>query len=206
MLPRVGSFQYKRRTGHCYRPQRSWGKVIFSQACDILFTGGVPGPGGGGAWSGGVHGPRGVPGPEGGGAWSRVGTWSWGGWCMVPGGGAWSQGGVWSWGVHGGDPPGRLLLPAVRILLECILVQSSWSSLPYGLVTCDLRNYCDCVDDCLNHFLYCNRNSLTNNKRKCAPYNSTGYYSTISSCNRRNLVIRRCDYTFTRLFFLLHYK
>ena len=31
-----------------YRPQRSWGKVIFSQARVILFTGGgvVPGPGG----------------------------------------------------------------------------------------------------------------------------------------------------------------
>ena len=28
-----------------YRPQRSWGKVIFSQACVIMFTGGVPGPG-----------------------------------------------------------------------------------------------------------------------------------------------------------------
>ena len=26
---------------HLYRPQRSWGKVIFSQACVILFTGGV---------------------------------------------------------------------------------------------------------------------------------------------------------------------
>ena len=25
----------------CYRPQRSWGKVIFSQACVILFTGGI---------------------------------------------------------------------------------------------------------------------------------------------------------------------
>ena len=25
----------------CYRPQRSWGKVMFSQACVILFTGGV---------------------------------------------------------------------------------------------------------------------------------------------------------------------
>ena len=24
----------------CYRPQRSWGKVMFSQACVILFTGG----------------------------------------------------------------------------------------------------------------------------------------------------------------------
>ena len=26
--------------GYIYRPQRSWGKVIFSQACVILFTGG----------------------------------------------------------------------------------------------------------------------------------------------------------------------
>ena len=25
---------------HHYRPQRSWGKVVFSQACVILFTGG----------------------------------------------------------------------------------------------------------------------------------------------------------------------
>ena len=41
----------------------------------------------------------------------------------VHGGCACSQGGVWSGGVPGGDPPpGRLLLRAVRILLECILV------------------------------------------------------------------------------------
>ena len=46
------------------------------------------------AWSGGVHGP----------------------------GGAWSRGGAWSQGLHGGDPR-RLLLRAVRILLECILVK-----------------------------------------------------------------------------------
>ena len=26
----------------CYRPQRSWGKVMFLQVCVILFTGGVP--------------------------------------------------------------------------------------------------------------------------------------------------------------------
>ena len=29
-----------RRQAHIYRPQRSWGKVIFSQECVILFTGG----------------------------------------------------------------------------------------------------------------------------------------------------------------------
>ena len=43
----------------------------------------------------------------------------------VPGGGAWSQGGG-APGPRGGclveTPPGRLLLRAVRILLECILV------------------------------------------------------------------------------------
>ena len=46
--------------------------------------------------TGGVPAPGVVPGPGGRGAWSR--------------------------GVPGGDPPGRLLLRAVRILLECILV------------------------------------------------------------------------------------
>ena len=44
---------------------------------------------------------------------------SWG----VPGpGGVCCWGGAWSGGVPCGDPPGRLLLRAVRILLECILV------------------------------------------------------------------------------------
>ena len=33
-----------------------------------------------------------------------------------------SQGAVSTPGGPGGDPPGRLLLQAVRILLECILV------------------------------------------------------------------------------------
>ena len=44
-----------------------------------------------------------------------------GGWCMVPGGCAWSRGVHGPGGVPGGDPR-RLLLRAVRILLECILV------------------------------------------------------------------------------------
>ena len=35
------------------------------------------------------------------------------------------RGGAWSWGVPGGDPPRRLLLRAVRILLECILVDGN---------------------------------------------------------------------------------
>ena len=73
---------------HHYRPQRSWGKVIFSQASVILLTGGGLVPGGCGVWSGGVR-SRGMSAPG---------------------------------GVPGGDPPGRLLLQAVRTLLECILV------------------------------------------------------------------------------------
>ena len=77
----------------CYRPQRSWGKVMFLHVCVILIIWGesaprlVPGPGGY-CSRGCVPGPEGVPGPGGG--------------C--------------------GDPPWRLLLRAVRILLECILV------------------------------------------------------------------------------------
>ena len=70
---------------HIYRPLRSWGKVIFSQASVILSRGGLPGPGGclvcggllGGCLLRGVPAPRrclllggGVPGP-GGCAWWR---------------------------------------------------------------------------------------------------------------------------------------
>ena len=106
---------------------------MFTGVC--LSTGGCMVPGG--AWSrgcmvpGGVHGPRGVHRPGG---------------CMVPGG-SWSRGVhghwgcAWSWGMHGlggaqsrwrwcivpgwclVDTPRRLLLLAVRILLECILVE-----------------------------------------------------------------------------------
>ena len=129
---------------NCYRPQRSWGKVIFSQVSVILLTGGVPPPGRGGAFSGGCllgggASSRGCLLPEGGGASSR-GCLLWEV-CLLPaGGGAFSGGassrgvpplgGASSWGEWlvlgvwgtGGDPLGRLLLRAVRILLECILV------------------------------------------------------------------------------------
>ena len=44
-----------------------------------------------------------------------------GGWVPGPGGGP-APGGVFLQVVPGGDPLGRLLLRAVRILLECILV------------------------------------------------------------------------------------
>ena len=81
-----------------YRPQTKLREGnVFTGVCDSVH-GGVPGPGG---------------------AWSRGGV------CSQ--GGAWSRGvsapgGVCSRGDPGGDPPGRLLLRAVRILLECILV------------------------------------------------------------------------------------
>ena len=95
----------------------------------------VPGPGG-------VPGPRGSA-PGGGGDWSfcyGLLLWSsvmafWFGGLLIEGGLlVWSSGGpeghnrrpphqkaITEGGVPGGDPPGRLLLWAVRILLECIL-------------------------------------------------------------------------------------
>ena len=54
---------------------------------------------------------------------------SWGGVCSK--GGCLVPGGAWSQGVPAGDAPGRLLLQAVRILLECILVENAkvtWGS------------------------------------------------------------------------------
>ena len=56
---------------------------------------------------------------------NRGGVWSWGG-CLLPGGLFWGGSGPGgsARGVPGGDPPGRPLLWAVRILLECILVSS----------------------------------------------------------------------------------
>ena len=94
---------------YIYRPQRSWGKVIFSQASMILSTGGGSSRGGGGACS-------------------------WGGVCSWGGLQAHTQGGIWGGsgpgphprgklrGIWSRPPPRQLLLWAVRILLECILV------------------------------------------------------------------------------------
>ena len=49
--------------------------------------------------------------------------------CLLPGGGCFLPGGMLPpGGVPGGDPPGRLLLRAVRILLECNLVKSCVNS------------------------------------------------------------------------------
>ena len=74
-----------------YRPQRSWGKVMFLQASVILLTGG--------GWSRVPGGGRGVC-SGGGGAWSQDG-------CLVcrEGGGCLVLGGICSRGVPGGDPP-----------------------------------------------------------------------------------------------------
>ena len=78
---------------HFYRPHRSWGKVIFSQACVILFTGGT-------CVAGGVRGRGCVArGP----AWP--GACMAGGWCMagrrvwLAGGGVWLGGCAWPRGA-----------------------------------------------------------------------------------------------------------
>ena len=79
---------------------------IFTGICDSVHRG-VAGAGEGGTWSqrgclvlGGAWSWR-VPGPR---------------WGLVPGGACLVR------GVPGGDPPGQLLLRALRIVLECILV------------------------------------------------------------------------------------
>ena len=98
MMPHSYKFNLSKNIKNDYRPQRSWGKVMFLQASVILSTGGsAPG---GGAWS------------QGGLLWGMPGS----GGCLVLGGCL----------LLGGclvkTPPGRPLLRAVRILLECILV------------------------------------------------------------------------------------
>ena len=117
-----------------YRPQRSWGKVIFSEACvHILSTGGHAWLLGGHAWLLGGH------------AWLLLGgayMVAWGACMVAPGGHAWLFGGACmvapKGGVHGcsggvcGCSGGRawdttrygdmVNERAVRIPLECILV------------------------------------------------------------------------------------
>ena len=73
-----------------YPLQRSWGKVMFSQACVILFTGG----GGGHVWlPGDMHGCRGHA-WLGGHAWLLGGVRCCQGACVVAGGHAWLLEGV----------------------------------------------------------------------------------------------------------------
>ena len=73
-----------------YRPQRSWGKAIFSQACVILFTGGFGGTcmvAGGHAWLlGSMHGCWGACMVAGRHAWLLGGMHGCWGACMVVGG------------------------------------------------------------------------------------------------------------------------
>ena len=84
------------------RPQRSWDKVMFSQACVILFTGGgrawllgVCVAAGGCAWlPGGVHGCQGVCVVAGGHAWLPRGMCGCWGACMVAGWHVWLPGGM----------------------------------------------------------------------------------------------------------------
>ena len=72
--------------GYCYRPQRSWAKVIFLHLSVILLTGGIPGLV-----------PGGIPGL----VWGKGCTWS----------GPWGVYLIWSWGVYlvwsQGGVPGR---------------------------------------------------------------------------------------------------
>ena len=71
-----------KESANIYCPQRSWGKVMFSQVCVILFTGGVCMVAGGHAWL--LGGMRGC---WWGHAWQR-------GACMEKGGHAWQRGGM----------------------------------------------------------------------------------------------------------------
>ena len=97
----------------CYRPQRSWAKLIFSQACVILSTRGClifSGGGLGDVWffRGGLIFSGGV-------LFFRGGVWFFGG--LIFSGGVWFFGGLVS-------QPARDTVNErpVHILLECILV------------------------------------------------------------------------------------
>ena len=122
MISQRGSQRQKRGLTYYYRPQRSWGKVIFSQASVILSTGGLRG------YQGGIRGCQGC-------AWllgmcvvARGHAWLLGGMhgCR---GHVWLQGGVhgcvwhvWWWGGMCGIRRDTINEQAVRILLECFLV------------------------------------------------------------------------------------
>ena len=96
--------------------KRNCGKVMFLQVSVILYTVGVPAPG--------VCLRPGEAGP--GGACFQGGLVLGGGRGLVLGGH------LLPGGVPGEDPPtpGRLLLRAARILLECILVNEYISNIP----------------------------------------------------------------------------
>ena len=98
----TGTLLVQGNTASCYLPQTKFGARQYVYRCVSVHRG-VSGLGGG-AWSGG-SGPR---------------------VCLFPGGGTCS-GRFWSGGACSGGclveiPAERLLLRAVRILLECILV------------------------------------------------------------------------------------
>ena len=72
-----------KESANIYCPQRSWGKVMFSQVCVILFTGGVCMVAGRCAWLlGGMHGCWGACMEKGGHAWKRGGMHGKGGACV----------------------------------------------------------------------------------------------------------------------------
>ena len=103
-----------------YRPQRSWGKVMFLHVCVVLFTGGVLSQHALQVVS--QHALQQVSRGDAIAACIAGGIPT----CLAAGlqGGAWSRG-VPAWGStwsRGGALLGRLLLRAVRILLECILL------------------------------------------------------------------------------------
>ena len=97
---------------HLYRPQTKLREGnVFTGVCDSVHMGGV--------WSRGGACFRGVPAPGGACSWE----------VPTPGGGSVPGGYLLQGGAWWRPPPGRLLLQAVRILLECILVSSINTSL-----------------------------------------------------------------------------